>query len=88
MNNDITPLREQINTIDAQLVRLLNQRAEVAVAIGDIKAVTGQQVYDAAREGAVFAKIEALSQGPLSKGAIEEIYRAIIAACREIQTRP
>ena len=30
-------------------------------------------------------KIDILNKGPLGKGAIEEIYAAIITACREIQ---
>jgi hypothetical protein len=31
--------------------------------------------------------IDNLNDGPLSKGAVEDIYAAIISACREIQLR-
>jgi len=87
MNNDSTilALREDINVIDTQLVQLLNQRAEKALAIGKVKAELGERIYDPARENDIIDKIDALNHGPLSKGAIEEVYRAIITVCRELQ---
>jgi len=88
MADDMDALREQINNIDMQLLQLLNKRAEVALSIGDIKAQTGQPVYVPAREDVVFTKLEQANRGPLSKGAVEEIYRTIIAICREMQARP
>lgn len=86
-SEQLQELRTQIDSVDAQLVALLNKRAELAVTVGNIKASTGQKVYDPSREGDVISKIDALNDGPLSKGAIEEIYGAIITACREIQMR-
>jgi chorismate mutase len=86
-DSTITEIRTRINDIDVRLVQLLNQRAEAAVAIGDIKAVTGEKIYDPAREGDVLNNIDALNAGPLPKGSLEEIYQAILTACREIQLR-
>jgi chorismate mutase/prephenate dehydratase len=88
MADDMGALREQINTVDEQLLSLLNKRAELALAIGAVKAASGQPVYDPAREDAVFTKLEKANAGPLSTGAIDEIYRTIIAICREMQVRP
>ena len=87
MQDDITPFRQRINELDEQLVRLLNERALVAIEIGKIKAHTGVKVYDPARERIVLDHINALNQGPLDKGAMEELFATIITACREIQNR-
>jgi chorismate mutase-like protein len=84
-HGDLDLYRAQIDALDTELVKLLNERAKIALSIGMIKTTTGQKVYDPAREGAVIEKIDKLNHGPLSKGAIEEIYRAIIAVCRQIQ---
>lgn len=81
----LTELRKNIDDIDSQLVALLNERARLAVAIGRSKAQTGKVVYDPTRERAVLGKIDSLNQGPLPKGSLEDIYAAIITACREIQ---
>lgn len=85
MSTDLDNLRKRINELDAQLVRLLNERAETAVQIGHAKSTTGKAVYDPARERAVLDRIDALNTGPLDKGAVEDIFSGIIAACREIQ---
>jgi len=87
MPDDLDYMRNHINQLDEQLVRLLNERARVALEIGKVKASLGVKVYDPAREGVVIQKVNALNQGPLSKGDIESIYREIIDACRQIQLR-
>ena len=85
MQDDIDRLRQRINHIDEQLVHLLNDRAEAARQIGKAKAVSGTGVYDAERERDVLERIDSLNKGPLSKGALEEVYACIMTACRELQ---
>lgn len=87
MADDLKTLRTRINQLDRQLVDLLNERAKTALQIGQAKAETGKAVYDPVREQAVLEEIAALNAGPLSQAAAEAIFRAIITACREIQTR-
>jgi chorismate mutase-like protein len=84
-HDDLTSLRKHINQLDTQLVDLLNQRAAAAQQIGALKSGTGAKVYDPEREREVLKHIDGLNHGPLSKGAIEEVYAAIITVCREIQ---
>lgn len=83
--NDLTSIRKHINQLDEQLVNLLNQRAAAAQQIGVLKFGTGAKVYDPRREREVLNHIDGLNNGPLSKGALEEVYAAIITVCREIQ---
>lgn len=84
-NGDIASYRAKIDEIDAELVRLLNERAAAALAIGELKASAGLKVYDPAREGVIIEKINQLNAGPLSKGAMEDIFHSVIDACRQIQ---
>lgn len=87
MQDNLRALRERINALDEQLLTLLNKRAQVALEIGKLKAKQGNKVYDPERERAVIEHIDAANTGPLDKGAVEELFAAIITACREIQNR-
>ncbi|MDO8439210.1 MAG: chorismate mutase, partial [Telluria sp.] len=54
MNDDqLKPLREKIDALDAQLLELLNERARVAQQVGHIKAVTNAPVFRPEREAQV-----------------------------------
>ncbi|HEY4350616.1 MAG TPA: chorismate mutase, partial [Paraburkholderia sp.] len=37
LNSRLKPLRERIDALDAQLIALLNQRAAVALEVGEVK---------------------------------------------------
>jgi len=87
MQDNLRALRDRINTLDEQLLTLLNTRAQVALEIGKLKIKQGTKVYDPDRERAVIEHIDAANMGPLDKGAVEELFAAIITACREIQSR-
>ncbi len=86
-DDELDRLRERINHLDEQLVRLLNERAELAIRVGKVKEATGSAVYDPARERAILSRIDTLNAGPLDKGAIEELFGSIMTVCREIQIR-
>ena len=81
----IEQYRTEIDKIDGELVRLWNARAQQALAIGAIKASTGQRVYNPAREGEVIALATKRNEGPLTSGAIQELMAATITACREAE---
>lgn len=83
----IDTLRSQVNAVDRQLLTSINERASLAFKIGKAKAALGKDVYDPERERAVLARLVELNEGPLDKGAIEEVFAQIITICREIQSR-
>ena len=78
-------LRAQIDAINVKLVRLLNQRAKVAQAIGHLKKATGAAIYQPARERAVFDKVTALNEGPLAGEHLRRIFVEIISACTALE---
>jgi len=82
---DLQGLRERIEGVDGQIVRLLSERAMVSEAIGRLKETAGLPVYDPTREALLLGQIEALAVGPLTREALREIYREILSASRALQ---
>jgi chorismate mutase/prephenate dehydratase len=73
-------LRIKVDALDKQIVRLLNSRTKVAVAIGKIKRKKGQEIYAPAREKVVLDTVAKLNAGPLPAEALQAIYREIMSA--------
>jgi chorismate mutase/prephenate dehydratase len=82
MSDELTKLRDQIDALDAELLRLLNERARLAQAVGHIK---DGQVYRAEREAQVLRRLCAENPGPLKPENIEHLFREIMSACRDLE---
>ena len=74
-------LRDAIDGVDAQIVRLLNERARHVVEIGHLKRQNKAQVYAPSRESEVFRRACERSEGPLPARSMQAIYREIMSAC-------
>ncbi|MBB5204126.1 chorismate mutase/prephenate dehydratase [Inhella inkyongensis] len=79
-------LRDQIDAVDRELLKLLNQRAALAQAVGGIKKQQGSLVFRPEREAAVIAGLKAHNPGPLQSDTIAPIWREIMSACRALET--
>ncbi|HEY3331439.1 MAG TPA: prephenate dehydratase [Capsulimonadaceae bacterium] len=82
-------LRIRIDEIDAKLVELLNERAEISVEVGRRKATTPETRWFAPeREREIFKRLEALRSATtcaLPNEALHAIYREILSASRALQ---
>ena len=79
-------LRAQIDRVDEQLVRLLNQRAALCVQVGHVKAQNGQTAkYVPEREKRIFERLARLNGGPLRPLHVRAIFREIISSCRALE---
>jgi len=78
--SNLESLREEIDQIDSEIVKLLNLRVSKACEIGKIKQLKGVDPYDPAREEQVFTKLSSYSDGPLRNGSLRAVYREIISA--------
>jgi chorismate mutase / prephenate dehydratase len=89
MNTDdkLKPLREQIDSIDAQILSLLNQRARVAQEVGHVKAETNAPVFRPEREAQVLRRVAERNPGPLDSGDVQLIFREIMSSCRALERR-
>src|SRR5205814_4942035 len=70
--------REAIDALDAELLRLLNQRARIAHELATIKKSSGLPVYDGQREQQILDRICEENQGPLGPQSVTSIFRCII----------
>ncbi len=78
--SELESLREEIDQIDSEIVKLLNERVGKACNIGKIKLESGVDPYDPAREEQVFEKISSYSKGPLREESLRAVYREVISA--------
>ena len=79
---DIDDLRQRIDWIDEQLVRLLNARAECALQVGQYKKAAGMDIYQPARER---ANVQRLNTGPLDDGAVKRLFERVIDEARRLE---
>ena len=75
---NLSDWRERIDSIDHQLIDLLNERMHCAQEIGRIKKAAGKPIRDPQRELDVLAKIKASNQGLIKDEALEALYRLLI----------
>ncbi len=84
----LAELRARIDVIDEQIVRLLHERAAIAVEVGELKKVTGQPILCEEREKQVMAKVTDPQHGKvLPPDNIVAIYKAIIASAHAVEQR-
>lgn len=86
--NDLKNIRNQIDELDQQLLALLSQRAELALAVAAVKvAEEGEKAefYRPEREAQVLKNIIHQNKGPLSTKAVTEIFRMIMTQCRQLE---
>ena len=72
--------RQAIDSIDAKLVALLNERIDHVQAIGQIKHRDGGSIYAPHREKAVLDRVCALNEGSLPSESLRAVYREIMSA--------
>jgi len=81
----LASLRAEIDRLDKELVAILNRRAEVALQIGQVKNANGLEVWSAAREEEVLAKVLGASKGPLPPETLRLIFRELMSGARALQ---
>ena len=79
-NSSIDALRAEIDTLDLQLLELLNKRARLATEIGNAKRIEQSDFHVPSREHEIYQQLEQHNQGPLPNQAVRHIFREIISA--------
>ncbi len=82
---DIDRIREAIDRLDNELLRIFNERASLALAIGEIKKEKGLAVYDPEREKNIFRRMQENNPGPLEDGAIIRLFERVIDESRRLE---
>lgn len=77
--------RNEIDSIDEELVRLLNERSKCAIELGRIKRKLGLSIYSPDREKQVLEHVTLINKGPLDAEAIRRLFERIIDESRSIE---
>lgn len=85
LQQTLAPLRQQIDEIDLQLIKLLNTRANLARQSGILKQQFGVTPYQPEREKQVISNLQQANTGPLPNTSIAYIWREIMSACRALE---
>jgi chorismate mutase len=80
----IAELRARIDALDCEMVKLLNDRADLALAIRDLKPKVSLPLYDPKREEEIFNNLSACNPGPLYDDNLREIFEAILHVMKEL----
>jgi chorismate mutase len=87
MTSDRIPaLRDEINGLNTQIVKLLARRVEVARSIGEAKREQDLPIVDRAREAKVYERVRELaSESGLDPEGVENVFREIVDLCTRAQ---
>ena len=77
--------RKAIDRLDAQIVRVLNERTRHVLAIGDIKLKAGEEIYAPHRERAVLQRLCHLNRGPMTSDQLRAVYREIMSSALALE---
>ena len=85
---ELRRLRRKIDALDRRIVRLLNERADLARAVGRTKALErGRAVRDPEREREVLLRVTMANDGPTPQADLLAIYRRLFSVARQLETR-
>ncbi len=82
---DLLELREQIDTIDAQIVELYEKRMDICSQVAEYKIGAGKKVFDRQREQEKLAKVKSLTHNEFNSHGVEELFEQIMSMSRKLQ---
>ena len=77
--------RQAIDKLDTQIVRLLNERTNHILQIGELKIKAGESIYAPHRERIVLQRLRKLNQGPIRNESLRAIYREIMSSALSLE---
>jgi len=89
--DSLEKLRKRIDTIDAQLLELFNQRANCAVEVASVKRESSESADESIdffrpdREAQVIKRFKEMNPGPLSDDEVGRLIREVMSACLALE---
>src|SRR5580658_4891721 len=77
--------RKAIDKLDAQIIKLLNERTRHVLQIGEIKIKGGEAIYVPHRERTVLQRICKMNEGPITSESLRAIYREIMSSALSLE---
>ena len=82
--DELSKIRNEIDSIDNKILSLLNNRAKLAIQAGEAKKDTSK--YKPARESLILDRLIDLNKGPLEADQIKNVFNEIISSCRSTES--
>ena len=84
---DLDALRQRIDGLDGEILRLISERAQCAGQVAKVKTDSDPDAvfYRPEREAQVLRRIMALNQGPLDAEEMARLFREIMSACLALE---
>ncbi len=82
---DLSNLRTQIDAVDDELLRLLNERAKLVEQVGALKTQQDSAFYVPSREAAVLERLLINNPGPFPNQSIRPVFKEVMSACRSLE---
>jgi|SRR3954454_22392057 chorismate mutase len=83
----IEELRDRVDKVDQELIRILNERARIVQEIVVIKAEAGKPLFDPKREEEIFRKVAEENEGPIYDSSMREIFELILHRIRDLEVQ-
>ena len=81
----LAQLREAIDSVDAEILRLVASRVELVLSIAEYKRARQMPVYDPDRERAVIERLLGLAPANLDPQLVRRIFERIIDESRRVE---
>jgi len=82
MTDQLRQLRDKIDTIDSELLNLVNTRANLAKQIGKLKK---GMIYRPEREAQILERMKELNSGPLTHEHVAHLFTEVMSLCRAME---
>ena len=83
---ELRRLRRRIDALDRRIVRLLNERADLAREVGRVKAAVGRRaIRDSEREREVLLRVSLANDGPTPQADLLAVFRRLFAVARRLE---
>ena len=82
---DLIELRQEIDEIDQQMVKLFEKRMGVSAEVARYKIANGKKVFDKEREHEKLTKLKAMAHNDFNRHGVEELFQQIMSMSRKLQ---
>jgi chorismate mutase len=81
----LSDLRDAIDALDDEILRLLSERATLVVKVGEIKRAASLPVFDPERERVILERLARNATPPLDGETVQRVFERIIDESRRIE---